>query len=273
MSFGAISAEAKTALARGAEGAGTAICSGRRRDAARGAGRVHPLLLRARVGPLRLATRRARRGAGVAPQARPGRQDRHRWAPAGHQGRRPDRRGARPARGHAGGLAGPFHRLDDAARRARRSSTGCGSDRAAIPIGVKMSAQHIEEDIDAALDIGVDYVILDGRGGGTGAAPTIFRDTISVPTMAALARARRHLDLAGARDVTLVATGGFRRAQDMVKALALGADAIAVVQRRRSRRSAASACGPATPTTARWASPPRSRTCAPGCPSSGRPSS
>ena len=71
-------------------------------------------------------------------------------------------------------------------------------------------------------------MILDGRGGGTGAAPTIFRDTISVPTMAALARARRHLDLAGARDVTLVATGGFRRAQDMVKALALGADAIAV---------------------------------------------
>ena len=91
-----------------------------------------------------------------------------------------------------------------------------------------MSAQHIEADLDAALDIGVDYVILDGRGGGTGAAPTIFRDTISVPTMAALARARRHLDLAGARDVTLVATGGFRRAQDMVKALALGADAIAV---------------------------------------------
>ena len=97
-----------------------------------------------------------------------------------------------------------------------------------IPVGVKMSAQHVEADLDAALDLGIDYVILDGRGGGTGAAPTIFRDTISVPTMAALARARRHLDLAGARDVTLVATGGFRRAQDMVKALALGADAIAV---------------------------------------------
>jgi len=97
-----------------------------------------------------------------------------------------------------------------------------------VPIGVKMSAQHIEEDISAALDVGVDYIILDGRGGATGAAPTIFRDTISVPTMAALARARRHLDLAGARDVTLIATGGFRRPQDMVKALALGADAIAV---------------------------------------------
>ena len=58
MSFGAISAEAKTALARGAEGAGTAICSGRGRDAARGAGGVLPLPLRARVRPVRLATRR-----------------------------------------------------------------------------------------------------------------------------------------------------------------------------------------------------------------------
>ena len=40
-----------------------------------------------------------------------------------------------------------------------------------IPIGFKLSAQHIEKDIDAALDVGVDYIILDGRGGGTGAAP------------------------------------------------------------------------------------------------------
>ncbi len=63
-----------------------------------------------------------------------------------------------------------------------------------IPIGAKLSAQHVEADIDAALDIGVDYIILDGRGGGTGAAPTVFRDHISVPTMAALARARHHLD-------------------------------------------------------------------------------
>jgi len=60
-----------------------------------------------------------------------------------------------------------------------------------IPIGVKLSAQHIERDIEAALLIGVDYIILDGRGGGTGAAPLIFRDNISVPTIPALARARR----------------------------------------------------------------------------------
>ncbi len=58
-----------------------------------------------------------------------------------------------------------------------------------IPIGYKLSAQHIEKDIDAALEVGVDYIILDGRGGGTGAAPIIFRDNISVPTIPALARA------------------------------------------------------------------------------------
>ena len=52
-----------------------------------------------------------------------------------------------------------------------------------IPIGVKLSAQHIERDLEAALEIGVDYVILDGRGGGTGAAPLLFRDNISVPTI------------------------------------------------------------------------------------------
>lgn len=97
-----------------------------------------------------------------------------------------------------------------------------------IPIGFKLSAQHIERDIDFALEAGADYIIMDGRGGGTGAAPSIFKDNISVPTMAAIARSRRHLDASGAGDVTLVATGGLRTESDFVKALALGADAIAV---------------------------------------------
>ena len=96
-----------------------------------------------------------------------------------------------------------------------------------IPIGFKLSAQHIERDIDAALEIGVDYIILDGRGGGTGAAPLLFRDNISVPTIPALARARRHLDRTGRGAVTLIITGGLRTAADFVKAMALGADAIA----------------------------------------------
>ncbi|WP_300036846.1 glutamate synthase-related protein [uncultured Roseobacter sp.] len=97
-----------------------------------------------------------------------------------------------------------------------------------IPIGYKLSAQHIEKDIDAALAVGVDYIILDGRGGGTGAAPIIFRDNISVPTIPALARARHHLDRLDRADVTLVITGGLRKPADFIKAMALGADAIAV---------------------------------------------
>ena len=97
-----------------------------------------------------------------------------------------------------------------------------------IPIGYKLSAQHIEKDIDAALEVGVDYIILDGRGGGTGAAPIIFRDNISVPTIPALARARAHLDKLGRDDISLVITGGLRKPADFIKALAMGADAIAV---------------------------------------------
>ena len=111
-----------------------------------------------------------------------------------------------------------FHRLAD---QVRETSGG-------IPIGFKLSAQHIEADIDFALAASADYIILDGRGGGTGAAPTIFKNNISVPTIPALARARRHLDRLGRKEVSLVITGGLRTESDFVKALALGADAVAV---------------------------------------------
>lgn len=97
-----------------------------------------------------------------------------------------------------------------------------------IPIGFKLSAQHIEQDLDAALEAGVDYVILDGRGGGTGAAPALFRDHIGVPTLPALVRARAHLDARAGREVTLIVTGGLRTAPDFFKAMALGADGVAI---------------------------------------------
>jgi glutamate synthase domain-containing protein 2 len=97
-----------------------------------------------------------------------------------------------------------------------------------IPVGFKIAASRIEEDIDFALNVGVDYIILDGRGGGTGAAPSILRNNINVPTIPALARARRHLDKQNATDITLVITGGLRVAEDFAKALMMGADAVAV---------------------------------------------
>lgn len=97
-----------------------------------------------------------------------------------------------------------------------------------IPIGFKLSANHIEADIDFALAASADYIILDGRGGGTGAAPLIFRDHISIPTIPALARARAHLDRKAGREITLVVTGGLRVPEDFIKAMALGADAVAL---------------------------------------------
>ncbi|MFO8024249.1 glutamate synthase-related protein [Thiohalophilus sp.] len=98
-----------------------------------------------------------------------------------------------------------------------------------IPVGFKLSANHIERDIEFALQAGADYLILDGRGGGTGASPLLFRDHISVPTIPALARARRYLDQQGVSGkVTLIITGGLRTPADFIKALALGADGIAL---------------------------------------------
>ncbi len=82
--------------------------------------------------------------------------------------------------------------------------------------------------LDFALDAGADYIILDGRGGGTGAAPLLFRYSISVPTIADLTLARRHLDRREASDrVTLIITGGLRTHADFIKAMAL--------RRRRDR--------------------------------------
>ena len=98
-----------------------------------------------------------------------------------------------------------------------------------IPVGFKLSANHIERDIQFALDASADYIILDGRGGATGAAPQMFRDHISVPTIPALARARRYLDEQQASGrVTLIITGGLRVPMDFVKAMALGADGVAL---------------------------------------------
>lgn len=97
-----------------------------------------------------------------------------------------------------------------------------------IPVGFKIAASHIEKDIDFALEAGADYIILDGRGGGTGAAPSILRNNINVPTIPALARARIHLDKRNATGVTLIITGGLRIADDFAKALMMGADAVAI---------------------------------------------
>lgn len=95
------------------------------------------------------------------------------------------------------------------------------------PIGVKLAAGHIEKDLEFLMDAAPDFVTLDGRGGATGSSPKFLKDAASVPTVYALARARRFLDEHG-MDCQLVITGGLRTSRDFVKAIAMGADAVAV---------------------------------------------
>ncbi len=226
MSFGALSEEAKVALSKGAELAGTGICSGEggmlpEEQAANS--RYFYELASARFGFSWDKVQKAQafhfkggQGAKTGTGGHlPGNKVKGKIAevrelPEGQSAISPSRFPEWDS----------LSQFRDFAAEVRENTGG-------IPVGFKLSAQHIEKDIDAALEIGVDYIILDGRGGGTGAAPLIFRDNISVPTIPALARARRHLDASNS-GVTLIITGGLRTPADFAKAMALGADGIAV---------------------------------------------
>ena len=227
MSFGALSEEAKTALARGAEMSGTGICSGEGgmlpEEQAENSRYFYELASAQFGWNLDLVERvqafhfKGGQGAKTGTGGHlPGNKVTEKIADVRGLGVGED--AISPSTFEGLDTPADFRRIAD---QVRERSGG-------IPIGFKLSAQHIEDDIDFALEASADYVILDGRGGGTGAAPLLFRDNISVPTIPALARARRHLDKHAGRDVTLVITGGLRVPEDFAKAMALGADAVAV---------------------------------------------
>lgn len=227
MSFGALSEEAKLALAKGAEQAGTGICSGE-----------GGMLPAEQASNSRYFYELASARFGYSEDLLESVQAFHF---KGGQGAKTGTGGHLPANKVVGKIAEvrglpertpavspatftdlstpeDFRRFAD---RVREISGG-------IPIGFKLSANHIEQDMEFALRASADYIILDGRGGGTGAAPLIFRDNISVPTIPALRRARRFLVEAGRADVTLIITGGLRLPADFAKALCLGADGVAL---------------------------------------------
>ena len=94
------------------------------------------------------------------------------------------------------------------------------------PVGVKIAAGHIEADLAFCVFGEPDFITIDGRGGATGSSPRFLRDSASVPTIYALHRARKYLDSIGS-GISLIITGGLRVSSDFAKALAMGADAVA----------------------------------------------
>lgn len=227
MSFGALGRETKIALSRGAELSGTGICSGEggmleaeRTENSRyfyelapgGFGWDVEQVTRCQAFHFK-AGQAAKTGVGGMLPA-----DKVSEEIAKVRGLAPHTNAKSPSRFRK--LVTPEH-FQRVAEEVREATGG-------IPVGFKLSAQHIEEDIDFALEVGVDYIILDGRGGGTGASPNLLKNNIAVPTIPALARARQHLDNRTAGHVTLIITGGLRIESHFVKALALGADGIAI---------------------------------------------
>ncbi len=228
MSFGALSEEAKIALAKGAELAGTGICSGE-----------GGMLPEEQQSNSRYFYELASAKFGYKEELLANVQAFHF---KGGQGAKTGTGGHLPGAKNVGKISTvrgipegepaisppTFDDLttpEDFQRFADRVREVTGG----IPIGFKLSANHIERDIAFALKATADYIILDGRGGATGAAPLLFRDHISVPTLPAIARARHYLDEQGmGGKVTLIVTGGLRVPTDFVKALALGADGIAL---------------------------------------------
>ncbi|MGM9978850.1 MAG: glutamate synthase-related protein [Clostridium sp.] len=95
------------------------------------------------------------------------------------------------------------------------------------PIGIKIAAGKIERDLEYCVYAEPDFITIDGRGGATGSSPLLLREATTVPTIYALYRARKYLDSVHS-DISLVITGGLRVSADFAKALAMGADAIAV---------------------------------------------
>src|SRR3984885_13438102 len=95
-----------------------------------------------------------------------------------------------------------------------------------VPIFVKLGASRTYDDVKLAAKAGADVVVIDGMEGGTGASPSIFQEHTGIPTLAAVCEARAALEDSGLYgDVQLIIAGGIRDGADAAKAMALGADA------------------------------------------------
>ena len=100
-----------------------------------------------------------------------------------------------------------------------------------VPIYVKIGATRVYNDVKLAVHAGADVVVVDGMQGGTAATQTVFIEHVGIPTLAAVRQAVEALEDLNMKDkVQLVVSGGIRTGADVAKALAMGADAVAIGQ-------------------------------------------
>ena len=227
MSYGALSPEAKEALARGATAAGTAIASGEGGAHPRERDNAERYIFEMASGYFGWTEENICKASAIEVKI--------------GQGAKPGLggtllgskvtaeiaavRGVPPGTDvHSPAHFPDIHSKADLARRVSEIKEMTGG----VPVGIKFAAGDVERDVAAALECGADYITVDGLGGGTGAAPVHVKDNVGIPSAFGLYRARRFLENEGVTDVQLVATGGFRAPNEMAKALALGADAVAL---------------------------------------------
>ncbi len=227
MSYGALSKEAHTALALGSGAASTAMCSGEGGILAEALGMAHKYIFEYVPNRYSVTEENLRRVDAVeikiGQAAKPGM--------GGHLPAGKVTAEIAALRGFPEGadIVSPSRfpdivTRDDLKRKVdelRRASQG-------RPVGIKFAAGDLEADLEFALSAGPDFITIDGRGGSTGAAVKLVKDATSIPTIYALDRARRYLEGRGIKGVSLIATGGLRVSSDFAKALALGADAVAI---------------------------------------------
>jgi glutamate synthase domain-containing protein 2 len=227
MSFGALSREAKIALAAGSAAVGTATCSGEGGIVPEEMDAAHRYIFE--YVPNQYSVTDENLHAADAVEIKIGQS-----AKPGMGGHLPGRKVTdeiAEVRGFPAGqdIISPAHFPDiTTAGELRDKVAWLRTASAGKPIGIKLAAGHVEADLEVALNAGPDFITIDGRPGATGAAPKSVKDSTSVPTIYALSRARRYLDARRADDVSLVITGGLRTPSDVVKALAMGADAVAI---------------------------------------------
>ena len=229
MSFGALSLEAKMALAKGASMAGTATCSGEggmippERDLStkwyyqiiqsRYGFNPHHLMLADAVEFFIGQGCKVGLGGHLMGQKVTEQVAEMRSLPAGIDQRSPAR--------HPDWL-GP----DDLSLKIQETREATNYE---IPIQLKLGAARVYDDVRMAAKCGPDIIYLDGAEGGTGAGPHVAAEETGVPLMSAIPEARRALEDVGlADDIDLVVAGGIRNGGDVAKCIALGANAVAI---------------------------------------------